>query len=99
MSDQTITSLKNELKELIIESCNLHETDIAVNHINDEAPLIDPSSALGLDSLDALEIVIALEKKYKVRIRNINTARQVLKSINTLADFINKKRSMKAEDG
>ncbi len=90
MSDQTLTSLKNELKELIVESCNLHEINIAANHINDEDPLIDPTSALGLDSLDAIEIVVALEKKYKVRLRNINTARQVLKSINTLAGFINK---------
>ena len=91
MSEQAIKSLKSELKELVVETCNLQEVGITADHIKDDEPLIDPSSPLGIDSLDAVEIVVALEKKYKVRIRDINTSRQVLQSINTLADFINKK--------
>jgi acyl carrier protein len=88
MSEQAIKSLKNELKEMIVEACNLDEVNITADHIKDEEPLIDPSSPLGIDSLDAMEIVAALEKKYRVRIRDVNTSRQVLKSINTLADFV-----------
>lgn len=88
MSEQAIKALKNELKEMIVEACNLGEINITADHIKDEDPLIDPSSPLGIDSLDAIEIVAALEKKYRVRIRDVNTSRQVLKSINTLADFV-----------
>ena len=93
MSEQAITSLKNELKEMIVEACNLDEANITVDHIKDEEPLIDPASPLGIDSLDAMEIVAALEKKYGVRIRDVNTSRQVLKSINTLADFVYREMS------
>jgi acyl carrier protein len=93
MSDQSIQDLKIELKELIVNACNLEEVNINANHINDDEPLIDPSSPLGIDSLDAMEIVVALEKQYKVRIRDKDTARQVLKSINTLAGFVNKEIS------
>ncbi|MCK5504437.1 MAG: acyl carrier protein [Thermodesulfovibrionia bacterium] len=88
MGEQAIKSLKNELKEMIVEACNLDKVNITADHIKDEEPLIDPSSPLGIDSLDAVEIVAALEKKYRVRIRDVNTSRQVLKSINTLADFV-----------
>ena len=88
-------SLEEELKEMIISVCNLQACDIIPDNIKDNDLLIDPNSHLGIDSLDAIEIVAAVEKNYGVRINNINTAQKVLQSIRTLADFIQEEKSLK----
>ncbi len=80
-----------ELKELIYLVCDLKTSEIDINSMNEDDPLIGPQSPIGIDSLDAIEIVAAVEKKYSVRINNIDTARQILKNIRTLAEFIEKK--------
>ena len=77
--------LKLELKRLIVEAC---ERDISPEFIADEAPLVGMHSALGLDSLDVLQLNTALLKRYGVRIEDGKHARRVMKTINTLADFI-----------
>lgn len=80
--------LEQELLELIIKICNL--PDIIIAEINPDGPLIGPDSALGIDSLDAVEIVVAVQKNYNVRIANEKTSREVLATLSTLADFIRK---------
>ncbi len=59
----------------------------AVAEINDETPLFGPTG-LGLDSIDALELVLGLEKEFGVVIEDRATAIKVLASIQTIADFI-----------
>jgi len=76
---------KFELKKLIVSACN-RETDPAT--IGDDDSLIGSDSALGLDSLDVLQVNVALGQRYQVRIDDTKHARRVMKSINTLADFI-----------
>ncbi|BCR03208.1 acyl carrier protein [Desulfuromonas versatilis] len=80
-----VTSLETELQELIIDACNVPD---APEEVDPEAPLIGPDSPLGLDSLDAVEVVVAVQKKYDVRIGGQDTSREVLRSLRTLADFI-----------
>ncbi len=80
--------LNSELKAMIVEVCNLQEVGIGVDDIDDDAILIDPNGDIGLDSLDAVEIVAAVEKRYGVRISNSNTSLKILQSINTLAEYI-----------
>lgn len=80
-----VTSLETELQELIIDACNVPD---APEEVDSEAPLIGPDSPLGLDSLDAVEVVVAVQKKYDVRIGGQDTSREVLRSLRTLADFI-----------
>ena len=77
--------LKFELKKLIIQACNkeLEPADIA-----DDASLIGSRSALGLDSLDVLQVNVAILNRYQRRIDDSKHARRIMKSINTLADFI-----------
>ncbi|OQY18419.1 MAG: acyl carrier protein [Desulfobacteraceae bacterium 4572_35.1] len=75
-----------ELQEMIIEACHLQE-DIPDN-VAPDSPLIGADSPLGLDSLDAVEIVVAVQKKYGVRIGGQQSGRDVLQSLSTLADFI-----------
>ena len=77
--------LKLELKRLIVSAC---EKDINPEFIADEAPLIGIHSVLGLDSLDVLQVNTALLQRFGVRIEDGKHARRVMKSINTLADFV-----------
>ncbi len=79
-------TLEKELQDLIIKVCDVEDVD--ENNINPEDPLIGPDSPLMLDSLDAVEIVVAIQHKYNIRMDNQKIARKILKSIKTLADFI-----------
>jgi acyl carrier protein len=78
-------NLKLELKELIIEEC---DKDVEADEISDDEVLFTPECKLELDSMDALQISMALQKKYKVVITDSKKLRKVMISINTLADFI-----------
>ena len=77
--------LETELQELIVDACNVEDPPAEVDV---DAFLIGPDSPLGLDSLDAVEIVVAVERRYGVRIGGQDTSREVLQSLKTLADFI-----------
>jgi len=77
--------LKMELKKLIVEECDI-TTD--PGDINDEELLFGRDSRLGLDSIDALQISIAIQNKYNIIITDSKETRRVMRSINTFADFI-----------
>lgn len=79
----------NELKTQIIESLKLQ--DITPEQIEDDAPLF--GGGLGLDSIDALELVVMLEKNYGIVIKDIEEGRPAFKSVRTLAAFIEARRS------
>ena len=81
-------SLKSQLKHLIIET--LHLEEIQPNDIEDGAPLF--GEGLGLDSIDALELVVALEKTYNVIIEDEEVGKKAFASIDALADFILEKK-------
>ena len=76
--------LKYELKKQIIEELNLE--DMKPEDIKDDAPLF--GDGLGLDSIDALELVVLMEKYYGVKITDEEVGKRVLASINTMAEFI-----------
>ena len=80
--------LEKELGDLIIKICNVSVPIPDV--LPPDAPLIGPESPLGLDSLDAVEIVVAVQKEYGVHIDAQETGRRVLESLRTLANFIRK---------
>jgi acyl carrier protein len=80
--------LEKELLELIVRVCNI--LDPVPDDLSFDDSLIGPESVLGLDSLDAVEIVVAVEKMYHSRIDAQETSRKVFRSINTLADYIRK---------
>ena len=77
-------NLKQELKKQIIEQLNLE--DITVSDIKDDAPLF--GEGLGLDSIDALELIVLLEKFHQVKITNPEEGKKIFSSINTMADYI-----------
>lgn len=79
-----IQDLKNTLKKQVIEELNLQ--DINPEGIDHDAPLF--GDGLGLDSIDALELVVLLEKYHGVKITDETVGKKVLYSINTMAEFI-----------
>jgi acyl carrier protein len=81
--DIDLGTLKNDLKKLIVVEC---DKDIEPESIDDDAILIGGN--LDLDSLDALQISMAIKQKYGVSIEGGPEARRALKSVNSLADTI-----------
>ena len=82
--------LKFELKKQIIEELNL--PDIKPEDISDDAPLF--GDGLGLDSIDALELVVLMEKYHGVKIPDETVGRKVLASINSMAEYITEEKSI-----
>ena len=72
------------LKKMVINTLKLE--DITVERIGDDTPLF--KEGLGLDSLDALELVVAIEKNFNVVIEDENVGKKAFESISTLAQFI-----------
>ena len=95
MEIEPIEELKREIKELIIESLKI--PDITPDDIDDSASLFEENNAMQIDSVDALEIVMALQRKYGVRIDDQNISRFIIKSIDTIAEFIAKEQAKKQD--
>lgn len=81
--------LIEKLKEQIIEALNLE--DVKPEDIDNDAPLF--GEGLGLDSIDALELIVLIEKNYGIKLENPAQEREIFKSVNTMADFISKNRT------
>lgn len=75
----------NELKSLLVSELNLE--DITPDQIDADAPLF--GEGLGLDSIDALELAVILDKKYGIKIQSSDDLNeQIFSSLNALATFI-----------
>ncbi len=79
----------DDLKKNIIDSLKLQ--DITPEQIDNDAPLF--GGGLGLDSIDALELVVMLEKNYGIVIKDIEEGRPAFQSVRTLAAFIESRRT------
>jgi len=84
MSDTT--ALKTRIKEAMIEELMLQESP---DEIANDAPLFGPEG-VGLDSVDALQLVVALEKNFGLKIADADAAKGVLQSVDTIAAEIEK---------
>ena len=83
--DQTKRELMDEVKGKLIEELNLEE--ITPEDIDDEAPLFR-DEGLGLDSIDALEIILTSQRGYGIKIENPSEGKQIFYSVCTLTDYI-----------
>ncbi len=86
MTKEASKDLKHEIKELIMDTLSIQ--DVNPEDIDEEKPLFGGDNALTLDSVDALEIIMAIQRKYNVRIGDQNLARNIIRSINSIAEFI-----------
>lgn len=82
-------ALKEELKVKIIEVLNLE--DIEASDINDDDSLF--GDGLGLDSIDALELIVLLDKEYGIKLSDPKQGKAIFESINTMAAFISANRT------
>ena len=88
MSNQT--EAERELADLLVESLNLD--DVAAESIDPEAPLFN--TGLGLDSIDALELALAISKKYGYQLRSDNEDnRRIFASLRALSEHIQQHRT------
>jgi len=84
-----MSELKLELKEKIIEQLNLE--DLSVEEIANSEPLF--GEGLGLDSIDALELIVMLDKDYGIKLADPKEGRKIFESIDTMAAYISANRS------
>ncbi|HUH28228.1 phosphopantetheine-binding protein [Gelidibacter sp.] len=84
-----MAELRQELKEKIIEQLNLEEFSVA--DIADDDALF--GDGLGLDSIDALELIVMLDKDYGIQLTDPKEGKEIFKSIAVLADYITENRS------
>ena len=78
------SDLRTRIKEMMVNSLMLQTT---ADQIGDDQPLFGPGG-LGLDSIDALELVVNMEKTFGVGVPNSEVASQVLQSVNSIHDYI-----------
>ncbi len=81
-------SVKEKLKQVLIEDLNLE--DVELEEIEDDLALF--GDGLGLDSLDAVELVVIIQKHFGVEIKDMEEARPAFQTISTLAQFIEDKQ-------
>ena len=77
-----------ELKQRIIESLNLEE--VKPEDIPNDDPLF--GEGLGLDSIDALELIVMMEKHYGIKLKDASEGKAIFQNISTMADYIAKNR-------
>lgn len=81
--------LQEELKMKILKALNLEE--IKPEEVDADAPLFG-EDGIGLDSIDALELIVLLEKDYGIRIKDPKDGKEIFKSIHVLADYVEANR-------
>jgi acyl carrier protein len=82
-------SLPAQIKQVIVDELNL--PDQRPEDIDDDAPLF--GEGLGLDSLDALQLAVAIEERFGVRIPEGDESRSIFRSVSTIAAFIERSRT------
>lgn len=82
-------NLIEELKKQIIDVLNLE--DMSTDEIETDAPLF--GTGLGLDSIDALELIVMLEKQYGIKLANPAEGKVIFKSVATMADYVSQHRT------
>ena len=78
---QDVSELKETIKKLMVENLMLQVT---AAEIGDDQALFGPGS-LGLDSVDALQLVVALDKNFGLKVPDPGAAKEILQSVNTIA--------------
>ena len=80
-------ALKERIKKMMVDNLMLQ---VSTEEIGDDLPLFGPGS-LGLDSVDALQLVVALDKNFGLKIPDPGAAKEVLQTVNTIVAAVQKK--------
>ena len=85
------TELKLQIKRMLVENLMLK---ISAEEIGDDQPLFGPGG-LGLDSVDALQLVVALDKNYHVKLSDVEVARKAMRTVNSIAATVQEHQSLR----
>ena len=87
-----MSELKRQIKDLIVSELDLRGKTAA--EIEDDAPLFgDDPGGLGLDSIDALELVLGIEKEFGIKVQDEEVGVKAFASVDALCDFIEQKKT------
>ena len=86
MPTLNLQEIKLEVKKLIVETLNMQ--GIVPSEIKDDIPLLSGENTIKIDSIDVLELVIAIQKKFNVRLDDQNLARHIINTVDTISDFV-----------
>lgn len=88
MSSAATPQLKLEIKQLVLQTLKI--TDVTPDQIGDGVSFFEGDGPLKLDSVDALELIVALQRKYKVHIDDQNLGRVIVTTVDSIAEFVAK---------
>ena len=91
MTEKSNIEFAKEVTQLIIEKLNI--SHITAKEVDINAPLFGKDNELGLDSIDAIEIVVEIQRSYNVRINDELPLREILYSIQSLVNFLIKENA------
>lgn len=86
MSEQTLNDIKFETRKLILETLNIE--DVQQEEISNDLSLLSGENTITIDSIDVLEVVVAIQNRFNVNIRDQNHARLIVNTVDTIAEFI-----------
>ena len=86
MADPVLTEIKLDTKRLILESLNIE--DVQPDEIMDGVSLLSGENTITIDSIDVLEVVVAIQKHFDVKIHDQNHARLIVNTVDTIAEFV-----------
>ncbi len=86
MTNEGISQLRTGLKKMVIRECNVK--NVEPTQIGDSAPIIGGAGPLVLDSLDAVEIVAALERNFGLKVEDAGAARSIIKNFEAMSDYV-----------
>jgi acyl carrier protein len=86
MSALTLPEIKLEIKKLILDTLNMGT--INPDSIRDDIPLLSGDNVITIDSIDVIEVVIAIQKRFDVRMDDQNLARHIVNTVDTMAEFV-----------
>lgn len=81
-----LNDIKLEVRKLILETLNID--DLKPEDISTDISLLSGENTLTIDSIDVLEVIVAIQKRFNVNIRDQNHARLIVNTVDTIAEFI-----------
>jgi acyl carrier protein len=86
MAVQTLDEIKLDTKNLILECLNID--DVQPGEIRNDVSLLSGENTITIDSIDVLEVVVAIQRRFDVKIHDQNHARLIVDTVDTIADFV-----------